>query len=114
MARARKTGPAAERAAPPGNNDQWLADLGFPFSINTDYASQTEWNSGNARFRHNGNLAINVAFVDGTVRTFFMNPKKGVNGAGVTSTHLFLDNDFKRYYLMTKWLSKFKDSGYNG
>jgi len=26
MARARKTGPAAERAAPPGNNDQWLAD----------------------------------------------------------------------------------------
>jgi hypothetical protein len=38
-------------------NDQWLADLGFPYSINTDYASGTEWNSGNARFRHNGNSA---------------------------------------------------------
>ena len=26
MARARKTGPAAGKAAPPGNNDQWLHD----------------------------------------------------------------------------------------
>ena len=26
MARARKTGPAAEKAAPAGNNDQWLKD----------------------------------------------------------------------------------------
>jgi prepilin-type processing-associated H-X9-DG protein len=95
-------------------NDRWLSDLGFPYSINTDYASQTEWNSGNSRFRHNGNTACNVAFVDGTVRTFFMNAKKGVNGPGVSGTHLFLDNDFKRYYLMPKWLPKFKDTGYNG
>jgi prepilin-type processing-associated H-X9-DG protein len=51
------------------------------------------------RFRHNG-LGCNVAFGDGSVKTLFLNAKKQAAGSGAQR---FLDNDFKRYMLMTKW-----------
>jgi len=87
-------------------SDAWLNEPGFAYSSNTDFASRTEWNSGNARFRHNG-LACNVAFVDGSVKTFFVNTRKVVAGTG---NHVFYDNEFRRYMLMTRWLPGFKDN----
>jgi prepilin-type N-terminal cleavage/methylation domain-containing protein/prepilin-type processing-associated H-X9-DG protein len=89
--------------------DAWVAELTPQlYTANTDYGGGAVWNIGNARFRHNGNTSCNVAFADGTVRTFYVNPRKSVKGTG---THTFLDNDWKRYTLMIKWPTGKRDSG---
>ena len=89
-------------------SEAWLQSLGFGKPMNTDFGGGEVWNPGNARFRHNG-LGCNVGFADGSVKTLFLNAKKTVYGSGVQT---FLDNDFKRYMLMTKWPGGgIKDSG---
>jgi len=89
-------------------SDDWVRSLGFPDSANSDFGNGFVWNIGNARFRHNG-LGCNVAFGDGSVKTLFLNAKKQAAGSGAQT---FLDNDFKRYMLMTKWPGGgIKDSG---
>ncbi|MBC8106254.1 MAG: prepilin-type N-terminal cleavage/methylation domain-containing protein [Anaerolineae bacterium] len=90
-------------------SDAYLIALGFAFSQNTDYGGGTVWNPGNARFRHNG-LGCNVAFVDGSVRTLFLNPNRTVSGSGSST---FIECEFRRYMLMIKWPSGtgIKDTG---
>jgi len=80
-------------------SDSWLASLGESYSQNADYGGGFTWNPGNARFRHNGNSACNVAFVDGSVRTTYLNPRHIVKGAGAQT---FVDNDFRRSWLQSK------------
>jgi prepilin-type processing-associated H-X9-DG protein len=88
-------------------SDEFLRALGFHTSQNTDFGGGTVWNPGNARFRHNG-LGCNAAFADGSVRTMFLNPRRVIQGSG-TST--YVDCDFRRYMLMTKWPTGFRDTG---
>jgi prepilin-type processing-associated H-X9-DG protein len=81
-------------------SDAFVQAVGAPYpSANTDYGGGNVWNPGNARFRHNG-TACNVAFVDGSVRTLFLNMRRSVSGNG-TST--YYDCDFRRNMLMIKW-----------
>jgi len=80
-------------------SDEYLTSLGFWASQNTDFGGGTVWNPGNARFRHNG-LGCNVAFVDGSVQTFFLNPRKIVKGS---TPQTYIYTDFKRYMLQMKW-----------
>jgi len=94
-------------------SDPWVSSLGFPLPTNTDFAGNTVWNIGNARFRHNG-LGCNVGFVDGSVKTTFLNPTKvvpNVPGADGSNGKGFQMNDFQRSWLMIKWPVGFKDSG---
>jgi prepilin-type N-terminal cleavage/methylation domain-containing protein/prepilin-type processing-associated H-X9-DG protein len=91
-------------------SDQYLQSIGAPYpSANTDFGGGVIWNPGNARFRHNG-LGCNVAFVDGSVRTLFLNPRRSISGTGAST---YLDCDFRRNMLMIKWPSgsDIKDSG---
>jgi prepilin-type N-terminal cleavage/methylation domain-containing protein/prepilin-type processing-associated H-X9-DG protein len=90
-------------------SDGFLAAMnaGLP-SANTDYAGNTVWNPGNARFRHNGE-GCNVAFMDGSVKTLFLNQRHAVSGSG---SNTYVDSDFRRHMLMIKWPGGgIKDSG---
>jgi len=89
--------------------DQFLRTMGAGLpSANTDYAGNTVWNPGNARFRHNGD-GCNVGFVDGSVKTLFLNQRHAVSGSGSST---YADTDFRRYMLMIKWpQGGIKDSG---
>jgi prepilin-type N-terminal cleavage/methylation domain-containing protein/prepilin-type processing-associated H-X9-DG protein len=87
-------------------SDSYLNALGFQFSANTDFGGGTVWNPGNARWRHNG-LGCNVAYVDGSVKTHFLNPKQAVKG---NHPNTYINNDWKRASLMIKWPNGVKDS----
>jgi prepilin-type processing-associated H-X9-DG protein len=102
--------PLRESSAPIAwASDAWIASLGTSYnSQNIDFGGVEVWNPGNARFRHNG-LGCNVAFVDGSVQTFFLNPRKVISGSGAQT---FVHSDFKRSYLQTKHPGMgIKDSG---
>jgi len=87
-------------------SDAFLQSIGAPYpSANADFGGGVIWNAGNARFRHNG-LGCNVAFVDGSVRTLFLNPRRTISGSGAST---YVDCDFRRNMLMIKWPTGFKD-----
>jgi len=88
-------------------SDQYMSTLGGGqySSANIDFGGGVVWNAGNARFRHNG-LGCNVAFQDGSVRTLFLNPRRTVAGTGGNT---YVDCEFRRYMLMIKWPTGFKD-----
>ena len=89
-------------------SDAYISSLNVGYnSANTDYGGGVIWNPGNARFRHNG-LGCNVAFVDGSVRTLFLNPRRTISGSGAAS---YVDCDFRRNMLMIKWPTGVKDTG---
>ncbi|CAN5636289.1 hypothetical protein BH09PLA1_BH09PLA1_17650 [soil metagenome] len=89
-------------------SDQYIQSIGAPYpSANTDYGGGEIWNAGNARFRHNG-FGCNVAFVDGSVRTLFLNPRRTISGSGAAT---YVDCDFRRYMLMIKWPTGMRDTG---
>ena len=88
-------------------SDAYLQSLGAPYpTANTDFGGGNVWNPGNARFRHNG-LGCNVAYVDGSVRTMFLNPRRSISGSGAAT---YTDCDFRRYMLMVKWPVGMKDT----
>jgi prepilin-type processing-associated H-X9-DG protein len=67
---------------------------------------------GNARFRHTG-LGCNVLFADGTVRSLFLYPRRivaGTVGDNEGQKASYIDSDFRRHMLMTKWPSGIVDS----
>jgi prepilin-type processing-associated H-X9-DG protein/prepilin-type N-terminal cleavage/methylation domain-containing protein len=89
-------------------SDAYLQSIGAPYpSANTDFGGGVVWNAGNARFRHNG-TGCNVAFVDGSVRTLFLNMRRTISGSGAST---YVDCDFRRNMLMVKWPTGFKDTG---
>jgi len=87
-------------------SDEFMTALGFPISGNTDFGGGTVWNPGNARFRHNG-LGCDVAFADGSVRTLYLNLRRKIAGSGSST---YVDCDFRRYMLMIKSPTGFKDT----
>ena len=76
-------------------------------SANIDFGGEEVWNIGNARFRHNG-TGCNVAFVDGSVRTLFLSPRRIVHTSGGVK---YVDTDFRRSMLMIKWPTGQRDTG---
>jgi prepilin-type processing-associated H-X9-DG protein len=65
---------------------------------------------GSARFRHTG-LGCNVLFADGSVRTLYLHPWRKVAAGPVgTGSADYIDSDFRRNMLMTKWPPGFVDS----
>jgi prepilin-type processing-associated H-X9-DG protein/prepilin-type N-terminal cleavage/methylation domain-containing protein len=89
-------------------SDAYMQALGAGSpTANADFGGGFVWNPGNARFRHNG-LGCNVAFVDGSVRTLFLNLRRTISGSGSST---YVDCDFRRNMLMVKWPTGFKDTG---
>ncbi|MBC8106253.1 MAG: prepilin-type N-terminal cleavage/methylation domain-containing protein [Anaerolineae bacterium] len=83
-------------------SDEFITSMNLGYtSGNIDFGGGTVWNIGNARFRHNG-LGCNVAFVDGSVRTLYLNSRRTVSGSGAST---YNDTEFRRYMLMIKWPS---------
>ncbi|CAN5636448.1 hypothetical protein BH09PLA1_BH09PLA1_17670 [soil metagenome] len=74
---------------------------------NIDSGGGLTFNYGGPRWRHNG-FGCNVAFADGSVRTFFLNKSRLIPTTG-TGTYWY--NDFLRSYIMIKWPGTLKDTG---
>jgi prepilin-type processing-associated H-X9-DG protein len=80
--------------------------LGIPNnSFNTDIGGNTilNYQIGAARFRHNKNVACNVAFADGTVRTLKLNRGKKFPAVEDSNTPSHYTTEFLRGYYRIKW-----------
>jgi prepilin-type processing-associated H-X9-DG protein/prepilin-type N-terminal cleavage/methylation domain-containing protein len=84
-------------------SDEYLQRAGgFAPTFNTDFGGGTVYvyAVGGPRWRHNGGMASNVAFADGSVRTLRLNPKhilkQGTNDEAY-------DNEFRRNMIMIRW-----------
>jgi prepilin-type processing-associated H-X9-DG protein len=103
--------PAGPIAWPSDEHLQALTGGAFT-TLNADSSGGNIWLPGNARFRHTG-LGCNVLFADGTTRTLYLNPRRIVSGGGAANEGekaTFIDSDFRRHMLMTKWPSGIVDS----
>ena len=114
----RYRGPGADRYANdpdiflrPDGPLWWAPDSaltnGFAPTWNADFGGGTvyTWTIGGPRWRHNGKIATNVVFADGSVRTLRLNLSRIIgNNQGV-------DNEFRRHMIMLKWPNNKKDSG---
>jgi len=92
-------------------SDEYLQRAGgFAPTFNTDFGGGTVYvyAVGGPRWRHNGNIATNVAFADGSVRSLQLN-KKHILKQGTNSEAY--DNEFRRHMIMIRWPNDKQDRG---